>query len=83
MQVLASIGQLEFFYDQAPDVMRSCSMALQLLSVAAGSYLSGSHQLICSCSKSFWLAQLAGLHHCMQLPVSLWLEVEVQQAVVS
>lgn len=40
-QVLASIGQLEFFYDQAPDVMRSCSMALQLLSVAAGSYLSG------------------------------------------
>ena len=41
MQVLASIGQLEFFYDQAPDIMRSCSMALQLLSVAVGSYLSG------------------------------------------
>ena len=40
-QILASIGQLEFFYDQAPDVMRSCSMALQLLSVAIGSYLSG------------------------------------------
>jgi hypothetical protein len=40
-QVLASIGQLEFFYDQAPDVMRSCSMALQLLSTALGSYLSG------------------------------------------
>ena len=40
-QVLASIGQLEFFYDQAPDVMRSCSMALQLLSVCIGSYLSG------------------------------------------
>lgn len=40
-QILASIGQLEFFYDQAPDVMRSCSMALQLLSVAVGSYLSG------------------------------------------
>ncbi|KAK9806330.1 hypothetical protein WJX72_010466 [[Myrmecia] bisecta] len=40
-EVLASIGQLEFFYDQAPDVMRSCSMALQLLSVAIGSYLSG------------------------------------------
>ena len=39
--MLASIGQLEFFYDQAPDVMRSCSMALQLLSVALGSYLSG------------------------------------------
>ena len=41
VQVLASIGQLEFFYDQAPDIMRSCSMALQLLSVAMGSYLSG------------------------------------------
>ena len=41
VQVLASIGQLEFFYDQAPDIMRSCSMALQLLSVAVGSYLSG------------------------------------------
>ena len=41
LQVLASIGQLEFFYDQAPDVMRSCSMALQLLSVCIGSYLSG------------------------------------------
>lgn len=40
-EVFTSIGQLEFFYDQAPDVMRSCSMALQLLSVAVGSYLSG------------------------------------------
>ncbi|KAK9827526.1 hypothetical protein WJX74_008315 [Apatococcus lobatus] len=40
-EVFASIGQLEFFYDQAPDVMRSCSMALQLASVAIGSYLSG------------------------------------------
>jgi peptide/histidine transporter 3/4 len=40
-EVLASIGQLELFYDQAPDVMRSCSMALQLLSTALGSYLSG------------------------------------------
>jgi hypothetical protein len=50
VQVLASIGQLEFFYDQAPDVMRSCSMALQLLSVAAGSYLSG---LLCTFLHSF------------------------------
>ncbi|KAG2452163.1 hypothetical protein HYH02_003195 [Chlamydomonas schloesseri] len=40
-EVLASIGQLEFFYDQAPDVMRSCSMALQLASTAIGSYMSG------------------------------------------
>lgn len=41
LQVFTSIGQLELFYDQAPDVMRSCSMALQLLSVCIGSYLSG------------------------------------------
>ncbi|KAI3426893.1 hypothetical protein D9Q98_006837 [Chlorella vulgaris] len=40
-EVFTSIGQLEIFYDQAPDVMRSCSMALQLLSVCIGSYLSG------------------------------------------
>ena len=32
---------MEFFYDQAPDVMRSCSMALGLLSSALGSYLAG------------------------------------------
>lgn len=38
-EIFTSIGQLEFFYDQAPDVMRSCSMALQLLSVAVGSYV--------------------------------------------
>ena len=44
--MLASIGSLEFFYDQAPDVMRSCCMALQLLSVAIGSYLSGA--LVCN-----------------------------------
>ena len=55
MQVLASIGQLEFFYDQAPDVMRSCSMALQLLSVAAGSYLSGQ---CCSCCPCCLLCRL-------------------------
>lgn len=40
-QVFTSIGQMELFYDQAPDVMRSCSMALVLLSVCIGSYLSG------------------------------------------
>jgi len=40
-EVFTSIGQLEFFYDQAPDVMRSCSMALCLLSTALGSYSAG------------------------------------------
>ncbi|KAF5831125.1 POT family-domain-containing protein [Dunaliella salina] len=40
-EVFTSIGQLEFFYDQAPDVMRSCSMAMCLLSTAMGSYLAG------------------------------------------
>lgn len=60
-QVLASIGQLEFFYDQAPDVMRSCSMALQLLSVAIGSYLSGAVVLAVSYLSDYlgcdWLPQ--------------------------
>jgi peptide/histidine transporter 3/4 len=45
-EIFTSIGQMEFFYDQAPDVMRSCSMALQLLSVCVGSYLSGALVLI-------------------------------------
>ena len=60
MQVLASIGQLEFFYDQAPDIMRSCSMAMQLLSVAIGSYLSGAHRRR-SC------AGLPAHHACMHM----------------
>eukprot|EP01025_Chloroclados_australasicus_P021527 TRINITY_DN2264_c0_g1_i2.p1 TRINITY_DN2264_c0_g1~~TRINITY_DN2264_c0_g1_i2.p1 ORF type:complete len:591 (-),score=70.87 TRINITY_DN2264_c0_g1_i2:1663-3435(-) len=38
-EVLASIGQLEFFYDQAPYTMRSFCMAMQLVSTALGSYL--------------------------------------------
>ena len=68
LQVLASIGQLEFFYDQAPDVMRSCSMALQLLSVAAGSYLSGhpssccAYCACCVCSACCQLFTLSGMH---------------------
>lgn len=40
-EVFTSIGQMEFFYDQSPDVMRSCSMALGLLSSALGSYSAG------------------------------------------
>ena len=39
-EIFCSIGQLEFFYDQAPDSMRSCCMAMQLLSTALGSFLS-------------------------------------------
>mmetsp|Transcript_1730 Transcript_1730/g.4193 ORF Transcript_1730/g.4193 Transcript_1730/m.4193 type:complete len:619 (+) Transcript_1730:110-1966(+) len=40
-EVFCMVGQLEFFYDQAPDVMRSMAMAMQLLSISLGSYLSG------------------------------------------
>ncbi|KAG1657319.1 hypothetical protein FOA52_008047 [Chlamydomonas sp. UWO 241] len=41
LEVFTSNAQIEFFYDQAPDVMRSCSMALGLLSSALGSYTAG------------------------------------------
>ena len=40
-EVFAAIGQLELFYDQAPDSMRSCSSALALLSTAIGGYVAG------------------------------------------
>jgi len=40
-EVLTAIGQLEFFYEEAPKVMRSCMMALELLSTALGAYLAG------------------------------------------
>ncbi|GMH23040.1 hypothetical protein Nepgr_024883 [Nepenthes gracilis] len=39
-EVFTFIGQLEFFYDQAPDAMRSFCSALSLTSGALGSYLS-------------------------------------------
>ncbi|XP_059430337.1 protein NRT1/ PTR FAMILY 8.2-like isoform X2 [Corylus avellana] len=39
-EVFTFIGQLEFFYEQAPDAMRSLCSAIQLTSVALGSYLS-------------------------------------------
>lgn len=39
-EVFTFIGQLEFFYDQAPDAMRSMCSALSLTTVAAGNYLS-------------------------------------------
>ncbi len=39
-EVFTFIGQLEFFYDQAPDAMRSLSSALSLTTVALGNYLS-------------------------------------------
>lgn len=38
-EVFSFIGQLEFFYEQAPDAMRSLCSALQLTTVALGSYL--------------------------------------------
>ncbi|XP_042511877.1 protein NRT1/ PTR FAMILY 8.1-like isoform X2 [Macadamia integrifolia] len=39
-EVFTFIGQLEFFYEQAPDSMRSLCSALSLLTVALGNYLS-------------------------------------------
>uniref|UniRef100_A0A0D9XHA7 Major facilitator superfamily (MFS) profile domain-containing protein n=1 Tax=Leersia perrieri TaxID=77586 RepID=A0A0D9XHA7_9ORYZ len=38
-EVFTSVGLLEFFYDQAPDSMRSLCTAVSLVAVAAGSYL--------------------------------------------
>ena len=40
-EVFTSIGQLELFYDQAPDSMRSCCSALALLTTALGGYIAG------------------------------------------
>ncbi|BAF20586.1 Os07g0100600, partial [Oryza sativa Japonica Group] len=39
-EVFAFIGQIDFFYDQAPDDMRSTCTALSLTSSALGNYLS-------------------------------------------
>ncbi|KAF3439540.1 hypothetical protein FNV43_RR17818 [Rhamnella rubrinervis] len=39
-EVFVFIGQLEFFYEEAPDAMRSLCSALSLTTVALGSYLS-------------------------------------------
>ncbi|PIN02767.1 H+/oligopeptide symporter [Handroanthus impetiginosus] len=39
-EVFTFIGQLEFFYDQAPDGMRSLCSALSLTTTALGNYLS-------------------------------------------
>ncbi|KAG5238311.1 hypothetical protein OIU76_014801 [Salix suchowensis] len=39
-EVFIFIGQLEFFYEQAPDAMRSTCSALSLTTVALGNYLS-------------------------------------------
>ncbi|EHA8591283.1 Protein NRT1/ PTR FAMILY 8.3 [Cocos nucifera] len=39
-EVFTFIGQLEFFYDQSPDAMRSLCSALSLLTNALGNYLS-------------------------------------------
>lgn len=39
-EVFTFVGQLDFFYDQAPDSMRSLCSALSLTTVALGNYLS-------------------------------------------
>lgn len=38
-EVFTSVGLLEFFYDQAPDTIKSLCTAVSLVAVAAGSYL--------------------------------------------
>ncbi|KAF9597109.1 hypothetical protein IFM89_015938 [Coptis chinensis] len=38
-EVFTSIGQLEFFYDQSPDAMRTLCSALALLTTALGNFL--------------------------------------------
>ncbi|XP_062210487.1 protein NRT1/ PTR FAMILY 8.3-like [Phragmites australis] len=39
-EVFTAIGQLEFFYDQGPDAMRSLCSAFALVTVSVGSYIS-------------------------------------------
>ncbi|KAF9624721.1 hypothetical protein IFM89_013259 [Coptis chinensis] len=39
-EIFTFIGQIEFFYDQSPDAMRSLCSALSLLTTALGNYLS-------------------------------------------
>ncbi|KAG9457631.1 hypothetical protein H6P81_002139 [Aristolochia fimbriata] len=39
-EIFTFIGQLEFFYDQSPDAMRSLCSALSLVTTALGNYLS-------------------------------------------
>ncbi|XP_057419628.1 protein NRT1/ PTR FAMILY 8.3-like isoform X1 [Lotus japonicus] len=39
-EVFTCVGQIEFFYDQSPDAMRSLCTALPLLTVSLGNYLS-------------------------------------------
>ncbi|KAF8684316.1 hypothetical protein HU200_044368 [Digitaria exilis] len=39
-EVFTCIGQVEFFYDQAPDAMRSLCSAFALVTVSLGSYIS-------------------------------------------
>jgi len=38
-EVFAMIGSMELFYQQAPDSMRSCASAIQLLTVGIGAYV--------------------------------------------
>lgn len=39
-EIFTFIGQLEFFYDQSPDAMRSLCSALSLMTTSLGNYLS-------------------------------------------
>ena len=57
------------FYDQAPDVMRSMGMAMQMLSISLGSYLSGALTALVSAATSGpdspggWLPKVRCPHH--------------------
>lgn len=58
-EVLASVTQIEFFYDQAPDSMRSIMLSVQLLCVGLGGYLSSALvwivDLVTTYFDSMWL----------------------------
>lgn len=51
-EVFINIGQVEFFYDQSPDSMRSLSSAFALVVTSLGSYLSSLIVTVVTCFTS-------------------------------
>ncbi|KAK4731109.1 hypothetical protein R3W88_024097 [Solanum pinnatisectum] len=71
--VFTLIGQVEFFYDQAPDAMRSLCSALLLMAAALGSYLSSFLVTIVTRNKKFgWITENLNKGH---LDYFFWLLV--------